>query len=104
MPQPEGKIQLAILKYLQSHSVYCWRNANLTPQRNGRYLYNPQHKSGLGDIICVIKGIHTEIEVKTKTGRQSHVQRIHQQRLEDEGGVYILARSVEDVEKKLELK
>lgn len=101
MGKAENSIQLAVLKYLKSKGVYCWRNANVTPQRNGKYLYNPSNQVGLGDIIGVIpaSGKHLEVEIKTPTGRMSTVQAIHEKRLNDEGAVYVLVRSKEEIEK-----
>lgn len=96
----ESTIQLKIIKALQERGIYCWRNANLVryDTKTRQYLSNPQHKSGVGDIIAILPGgIHCEIEVKTPTGKQSPAQAIHQRRVQECGGRYILARSVADV-------
>lgn len=53
---------------------------------------------GVSDIIAVIDGRFIGIEVKTKRGRQSADQILFQKRLERAGGVYVVARCVEDVE------
>lgn len=107
--QPESKIQLSILKYLEKNNFYVWRNTNLVrfDRKTKKYIKNPYHKSGLGDIIGLFPekskffGRHLEVEVKTPTGKQSPAQKIHQKRIEANGGVYILARSVKDVTDKL---
>lgn len=52
---------------------------------------------GTPDIIAVIKGKFVGIEVKAPTGRMSADQILFQKRLEAHGGVYVLAKSVEDV-------
>lgn len=100
----ESTLQLKILKHLQSKGYYCWRNGNLAryDPRTGTYLQNPQHLSGLSDIICILNdGRHCAIEVKTEKGRQSPAQAIHAKRLTDRGAVYLLVRSVEEVESAL---
>jgi len=91
-------LQTAILKELQSHGRFCWR-------QNNAPIYDPKLQSyrsqtginGLTDIICVIDGVFTGIEVKTGTN-QSADQIIFQKRLENAGGVYIVARNIADIE------
>lgn len=105
MAQSESKIQTAIIKKLQSSGVYVWRqnngatwDAKMNGGRGG-YRASAQSKKGIADILGVLPGgIHLEIEVKTAVGKQSPDQRVHQKRVEDLGGVYILARSVKDID------
>lgn len=53
---------------------------------------------GSADITGILKsGQRIEIEVKTGSGKQSEQQVRFQKMIEQFGGVYILARSVEDV-------
>lgn len=97
----ESQIQTAILKKLQSKGFYVWRNNNgaTYDHRIGGYRHNPYARRGVADIIGVLPdGRHLEIEVKTKTGKQSPDQAIHQKRVEELGGLYILARSVKDID------
>ena|SRR5690349_1756793 len=51
---------------------------------------------GQADIAGVLNGRHVEIEVKTATGRQSVQQRRWQSAVERAGGVYLVARSVDE--------
>jgi len=51
---------------------------------------------GQGDVRCVIGGRAVEIEVKTPKGKQSEKQQNYQAALERAGGIYILARSIND--------
>ena len=53
---------------------------------------------GQPDIFAIIQGRFVGIEVKTVVGRQSKDQKNWQRNCERAGGLYILARSVEDVE------
>lgn len=59
---------------------------------------------GQADISGILKpsGRRIEIETKSATGRQRESQRRFQAMIEQHGGLYILARSVEDVRKALQ--
>ncbi len=59
--------------------------------------------SGTGDIVVELgpNGKYIEIEVKSESGKQSKKQRENQKEVESLGGVYILARSIIDVENRL---
>ena len=52
---------------------------------------------GAPDIVCVVDGQYVGIEVKSPSGRQNEAQKAFQKSLEEAGGRYILARSVDDV-------
>ena len=98
MATPEGKIQKEILEYLTLERVFHWRQNNLPvfdPRINGYRSHTGM--KGVPDIICVIKGQFVGIEVKTPKGKQSPDQVFFQKRLEANGGVYILAKSLDDV-------
>lgn len=53
---------------------------------------------GLSDLTAIKDGITVYIEVKTPRGVQSEYQKIFQQNIESHGGIYILARGLEDVQ------
>jgi hypothetical protein len=56
-------------------------------------------RKGWGDIIaCSPFGRYIEVECKREDGRQSPEQKQHQADVEQRGGVYILARSIDDLE------
>ena len=52
---------------------------------------------GLPDLQAVKNGRTLYIEVKSSTGRQSAHQKRFQHAVENAGGIYILARSVDDL-------
>lgn len=52
---------------------------------------------GQPDIFAIIQGRFVGIEVKTVVGKQSKDQKNWQRNCERAGGLYILARSVDDV-------
>lgn len=52
---------------------------------------------GLSDLSALKEGMTIYIEVKTSKGKQSEYQKQFQQEIESHGGVYILARGIDDV-------
>jgi len=101
----ESDIQLKIIKKLQAAGIYVWRNntTGLYDAKLRGYRSNPYQLKGVGDILGVLPdGRHLEVEVKTAKGKQSPDQAIHAKRVTGLGGVYILARGVEDVDNLLD--
>jgi hypothetical protein len=107
MSTPESAILTKILKHLEKQGLYCWRNqggATYDAKLRG-YRSNVYAKKGVGDIICILgngSGRHVEIEVKAPKGKQSPDQKIHEKRVTELGGVYVLAKSVADVDNALD--
>jgi len=98
---PEGRIQLAVIKYLRAKGVLCWRHEpNTYNHALGKHISNPYAMKGVSDILGVMPdgtGRLLAVEIKTARGRQSSDQVLFQKRLEAAGGVYVLARSIDDV-------
>ena len=93
---PECKIQEEIMKCLDKAGIYHWRN-NVGRKHN---LYFG--KKGSADITGILKnGIRLEIEVKDRDGKQSDEQIEFERMIKQNNGIYILARSVDDVVDKL---
>ena len=82
----ESDIQRLIKDYLQ------WRGWFVVKihQSLGSY-------KGIADLYALKDGRHVWIEVKTPAGSQSEDQEKFQRDVEDHGGTYLVARSVEDV-------
>ena len=99
-PKTEAEIQAEILEaFGASPSLRLWRNnvgvaRTLDGQRMRRF-----GVPGSADILGILKpkGRMVAIEVKGPRGRLSDKQGLWQQMFEDHGGLYIVARSVEDV-------
>lgn len=53
---------------------------------------------GQADILGVVRGRAIAIEVKSQRGKQRDAQKLWQRAFEAAGGLYVVARSVEDVE------
>lgn len=92
----ESEIQKQILDYLESKDIFCWRN-NVGRKHNLQF-----GKKGSGDITGLLKnGKRLEIEVKDEKGKQSEEQKNFQQMIKNNKGLYILARCLGDVIKKI---
>lgn len=94
----EQEVQKAIIDYLQYHRVFCWKQNNTGVYKHSTGRYIPSGKKGLPDIVAVVGGKFVGIECKRKGGVQTESQKLFQTQLERAGGLYILARSIEDVE------
>jgi hypothetical protein len=51
---------------------------------------------GSADLIGHYRGRFVAVEIKTPTGRQAPEQRLYQQRIERNGGIYQILRSVDE--------
>ncbi len=85
--QPETKIRRAIADFLK---VNGWKVV--------RIVQSALSEKGIPDLVAIRGGQVVWIEVKTPAGRLSEHQKRWLQDLEDHGGWWIVARSVEDVE------
>lgn len=95
---PETVIVKAILAALgRDPRIRIWRNnTGAFKDVTGRLVR--YGLPGSADITGILRrgGRRLEIEVKTATGRQSPQQQAFQRMVETYGGVYILARSVDE--------
>ena len=96
----ESDIQAAILIYVTSLPGSYGFRMNTGAVKDGDRFIRYGVK-GQPDIFLILKGRFVGIEVKTKTGRQSNDQKNWQRNCERAGGIYILARSVDDVRDRL---
>lgn len=93
----EKDIQAAIIQYLEIKRIFHYRNntgAFVRPDTKSFYRFGVP---GAPDVICVINGKFIGIEVKRPGGKQSAHQQGFQASLEQAGGIYILAYSLDDV-------
>lgn len=93
----EKVIQTQILNYLEGEGVFCWRNNTGGFKKDNGHFYS-FGKKGSGDIIGIYKGRFLSIEVKNEKGRVSDSQKEFIKKVNDEGGIAFVARSVEVVE------
>ena len=91
----EKDTQLAIYQYLRAKKIFHWRNNTGAVKADNRMI--SFGKKGSSDLFALHQGRFYAIEVKSPTGRQSEAQKQFQSDVEVSGGIYILARSVDDV-------
>lgn len=92
----EKATQAAILEWLAYKHVFHYRNNSGAFKTDAGGFYRIG-TPGAPDIICVVRGQFIGIEVKDAKGKQNENQVDFQKRLEAAGGVYIVARSLDDV-------
>ena len=84
----ESKIQKQIIAFLKRNKVYFWR---FQAQSN---------LNGLPDILCLYKGFFLGLELKReKGGSPTQLQLRKIKAINDNGGIGVIVRSVEEVEK-----
>lgn len=103
--QPEKALQNEIMGYLDFEKIFRFQiNNSLTFDKNlGAYRKkNRWFVYGVSDIIGIYKGKFFAVEVKTKTGRLSEHQKIFLNNVKTNGGIAIVARSIDDVKRGLD--
>lgn len=95
----EHDTQAAILDYLAYRRIFHWRNNTgaMRSEYNGKARFFRFGAVGSPDIFALKAGTCYGIEVKGEKGKQSDAQKEFQVRFEAAGGVYVLARSIDDV-------
>ena len=91
----EKDIQSAISQYLRAKKIFHWRNNTGAVKTNNRMI--SFGKKGSSDIFALHQGRFYAIEVKSPKGEHRSSQKQFQSDVEVSGGIYILARSVDDV-------
>lgn len=104
----EKEIQNSILEWLAWQRIFAWQNDSVGiwdaekrcyRKRRGSYV-----RKGVSDILGVLPGGRSlAIEVKSKTGKLSAEQADFLSKFNCCGGVGIVARSIDDVRRGLEL-
>lgn len=106
LAESEAKIQYTILlAFGATPHMRLWRNNSgllWAPGPGGTMRRVRASAEGAPDIIGVLRGGRfIGIEVKAERGRQDAAQVAFQKMVEAMGGLYIVARSVEDVRRQL---
>ena len=84
----ETDIRGQIKEYLQWNGWFVYYNL----QGLGCY-------PGLSDLVAIKNGKVVHLEIKKPAGRQSQKQKMFQENIERHGGVYEVARSLEDAQR-----
>ncbi len=97
----EVDIQSGICDYLALRKVFFWRQ-NVAPIYNSkteRFRAMPKYSlTGVSDIIALKGGTAYFIEVKRPKGVQSGNQKVFEQLVTSNGGVYKVVTCIEDVQ------
>jgi hypothetical protein len=102
---PESAVIRACLEYLRLRGVFCWRQNSGALATPGGGFMRAADINGAADIIGVLPGGRfLAAECKSAGGRQSPAQKAFQEAVEKRGGLYVLARSIGDLERFLEEK
>jgi Holliday junction resolvase len=92
----ETDIQSAICRYLTKRNHFYWRQNNTGKMPGGGY---SSVMKGIPDIIVIKAGRFIGIEVKKEKGRLSPEQVEFSRECVRNGGEYVVARSIDDVER-----
>jgi hypothetical protein len=101
IPERESDIQAAICDYLSYRGYLFSRTNNLPVYDTGRKAFRalPKYtRKGWPDICLIAKGTFYGIECKSSTGKLSVEQKMLGEEIEAHGGIYIVARSISDVQ------
>lgn len=95
----EKDIQRSILDYLALKRVFHWRNNTgaFKGEHNGKTRFVKYGTLGSPDIFALHKGILYGIEVKRPGGKQTEGQRLFEFDMTQNGGVYRIAQSIDDI-------
>jgi hypothetical protein len=98
---PEGAVVKACLEYLTLRGAFVWRNnSGALRNKKGRPVFFG--KVGSSDILGVLPGGRfIAVECKAPNGRLSEPQLDFLTEIERMGGLAVIAKSVEDLEKAL---
>lgn len=100
MTTPENAVKNAILQFLTMNRIYNFRQNVGTMKVNGRPIKFGH--AGQSDILGMLPGGRfLAVECKSSTGRPSPAQVDFLAMINDQGGVGILAYSLDDVIKRL---
>jgi hypothetical protein len=94
----EAEVLRACLDYLAVRGIFAWRNnSGAVPLEGGRFIRFGY--KGSPDILGILPGGKMLcIECKSARGKLSEEQKNFKVRVEKSGGIYIIARGIEDLE------
>jgi hypothetical protein len=94
----EAAVLRSCLDYLRLRGVVCWRqNSGGLPTPGGGFMRSTDI-NGVADIIGLLpSGRFLAVECKSDRGRQSEAQRDFQAMVEGSGGLYLIARDIQDL-------
>lgn len=100
----EKCIQDQVIEYLEIKRVFHYRQNSGAFRTKGGGFVRCVSVTGAPDIVAVINGRYTGIEVKNKFGAQSDNQKEFEGRLKTAGGDYWIVRCLDELIEKLNKK
>lgn len=101
----EKQIENEILDFLRVIGIFCWKNQSVgifDPKKKiYRKSHNVHHVRGVSDILGLIQGRFLAIEVKSAIGKLTPDQRVFIAKVNHEGGIAFVARSVDQAAQQL---
>lgn len=96
----EANVKKACFRYLQIKGYFWWpiNNVGIWDAEKGIYRRSQTIRPGVSDAMMLTKGKLYALEFKGSTGQQSVAQKEFQRQVEANGGVYLLARSIDDLQ------
>jgi hypothetical protein len=101
MATPEGLVLASICEYLALKGYFFSRTNNAPIFEKSRQVFRalPKYtRKGWPDICLIHKGVFYGVEVKSEKGVLSPEQKLLGKEIEQNGGRYVVARSIKDVQ------
>jgi hypothetical protein len=95
----ERDVKKLVKQWLNLHGIlfHDVPNQGTYNAKRDRYM-SFKGTAGAPDLVACVKGLYVGIELKAPGRTQSLYQKDFQQRIEKAGGIYLIARGVEDLE------
>lgn len=104
---PEKAIENSILSFLKAHGIFCFKVDTVGIFDPTKKIYRKKnsihHIKGVSDILGIYKGRMLAVEVKSAKGRLTEEQQDFLNKVNEEGGFGLMARSIDDVDQMLKL-
>jgi hypothetical protein len=101
----ESELEKICINYVSSYSTIAWWKVKAGGQKHsfgGKSFFKKSTIPGFPDLLLCIQGKFIGIELKSDIGRQSDVQKICQQRIENSCGLYYIVRSINELKQIVE--
>lgn len=98
----EKEIEDQCLDWLKQNQIFAFKvksTATFDPRKRIFRKINPRYRRGCPDILACISGLMVGLEIKTKAGRVSDVQKEFHRDLLAAGGEVHIIRSLEDLKR-----
>lgn len=97
----EANVKKACLHYLQIKGYFWWQinNTGIWDTEKQVFRRSQTLRPGVSDAMVLVNGILYALEFKSSTGRLSEAQKEFQHQIEANGGIYLVVRSIDDLQK-----